>query len=183
MQTSQDNTSLLGIIKRLYSRIMELQNQSRARYSLTAGNNISPKNIARPLSVCIDKLAERSATKSLDSVATSTHESGISTHNYKTITRDPDSMKELGELSVHLKDAHKYTGISQDTGAKLVQTTWEHFHTTIRLARQGNAKAARIHMDLTNNALIEAAHYLSESDYDHFSKEVIQAIEEINNHI
>lgn len=181
MASSGDLTNLLGILKRLYLRIMALQASSHTGYSHHARAS-KPHNIAKPLSDCIDKLAASAVNKPSTTIEPHIHELGFSAHTHTTtITRDPDSWTELGELSLHLKDSHKYTGTSQDTGTRLVQSTWEHFHSTIRLARQGNAKAARVHMELTNSALAEAAHYLTPSEYDSFSREVMQALEEITN--
>ena len=77
-----------------------------------------------------------------------------------------------------MKDTHKYSGVSLNTGEKLIQSTWEHFHASIRLAHQGDVKTAKMHAELTRNALIEAAHYLPEAVYSRFSREVLKALED-----
>jgi hypothetical protein len=64
-----------------------------------------------------------------------------------------------------------------------MQSTWEHFHASIRLARQGDTEAAKLHAELTKNALNEAAHYLPEAVYSRFSKDVMKALDDINGQI
>lgn len=179
MTSSQDSTNLLESIKLLYSRIMALHAESRARSSLNSNNVTVSQDIATPLSQVIEKLATSAASKLPDTTEPPEPELEKEAHERASINRDPASWTELGELSLHLKDSHRYLGPSMDTGDRLVQSTWEHLHASIRLARQGNAEAARLHAELTNNALNEAAYYLPESIYSQFSKEVMEALKDI----
>ena len=64
-----------------------------------------------------------------------------------------------------------------------MQSTWEHLHASIRFARQGDVKTARLHADLTRNALNEAAHYLPEPVYSRFSEDVMKALKDIKGQI
>lgn len=179
MTSSQDSANLLDSIKRLYSRIMALHAESRARSSLNHSNTTVIQDIASPLSQVIDKLAANATSKPVNTVDSTELEQEETSYNRATITRENVSQAEPGELSLHLKDTHRYSGPSQDTGDRLIQSTWEHLHASIRLARQGNAEAARLHAELTNNALNEAMHYLPESEYSQFSKEVMEALKNI----
>ena len=182
MMSSQDSTSLLESLKQLYSRVMGLHAEARARSNLNRRNTAASQNIVLPLSDCIDKLAANVVKHPVDAPNSQTHETGNHSHDHASIGRSP-SKTELGELSVHLKDSHRYSGASQDTGDRLMQSTWEHFHTSIRLARQGDVDAARLHSELTNTALNEAAHYLPEPVYSRFSQDVMKALDDIKGQI
>ncbi len=183
MTPSQDGTNLLETLKHLYSRMMALHTEARARSSLKHNNTASSQNIVSPLSDCIGKLAANAVNNPIETTNSQITELENHSHDHAPINRGPSSRIELGELSEHLKNSHKYSGVSLDMGHKLMQSTWEHFHAAIRLARQGDVKAARLHVELTNNALNEAAHYLSEPEYSRFSKDVMEALKDINSQI
>jgi hypothetical protein len=183
MTPSQESTNLLETLKQLYSRIMGLHAEARARSSLNRGNTGSSQDIVSPLSITIDKLAARALYNPAVTPNSQNPELENHPHDHASISRESSSRTELGDLSVHLKNSHRYSGVSLNTGDKLMQSTWEHFHAAIRLARQGDVDAARLHVELTNNALKEAAHYLSEPVYSRFSKDVIKALEDINGQI
>jgi hypothetical protein len=136
-----------------------------------------------PLAECIDKLAANAANNPLDASNSQMPEFKNHSHDHTPLSREASSREELGELSVHLKDSHQYSGTSTGTGDKLMQSTWEHFHASIRLARQGDTEAAKLHAELTKNALNEAAHYLPEAVYSRFSKDVMKALDDINGQI
>lgn len=183
MASDQGGENLLKSLKQLYSKVMTLHAKSRARSSLKHSNAASPQSIISPLSECIDKLAANAVDAANNPhEASSSQMPELENHSYDHVpsSREASFSGELGELSTHLKDSHKYAGASLGTGEKLMQSTWEHFHTSIRLARQGDVKTARLHAELTKNALTEAAHYLPEPVYSRFSKDVLKALEDIN---
>ncbi len=183
MTSSQDGTNLLKSLKHLYSKMMGLHAEARARSSLNLSNKAGSQNIVTPLSECIDKLAASAVNNPANVTNLQIPEKENHSHDHTSISREPFYGNELGELSTHLKNSHKYSGFSLNTGDKLMQSTWEHFHAAIRLARQGDVEAARLHMELTNNALKEASHYLPEPVYARFSKDVMKALEDINGQI
>ena len=153
MGSNQDGSNLLNSLKQLYSRIMTLHAENSARSSHS--NSASAQNIVAPLSECIDKLVANAANSPIVESNTQTAEIENHPHHHASVSREVSARDELGELSLHLKDSHKYPGASPGTGEKLMQSTWEHFHTSIRLARQGNVEAAKLHAELTKNALNE----------------------------
>ena len=179
MGSNQDGSNLLNSLKQLYSRIMTLHAESSARSSRNHSSTASAQNIVSPLSECIDKLAANAANNSGAAVNSQTTEIKNHSYHHAPVSQEASSSDELGELSVHLKDSHKYPGTSPGAGEKLMQSTWEHFHTSIRLARQGNVEAAKLHAELTKNALNEAAYYLPEQEYSRFSRDVMKALEDI----
>jgi hypothetical protein len=62
---------------------------------------------------------------------------------------------------------------------QLKNSAWEHVHTAIRLARQGEAAKARLHVDIAMSALSELAHYMPEVEYQQFRAEVKAQIDNI----
>lgn len=183
MTSNQESSNLLETLKHLYSRIMGLHAEDRARSSLNRSNTASSQNIVLPLSDCIDKLATNAVNNPVDAPNSQNPEIENHPHDHASISRESSSRTKLGDLSVHLKNSHRYSGVSLNTGDKLMQSTWEHFHAAIRLARQGDVDAARLHVELTNNALNEAVHYLPEPVYSRFSKDVMKALKDINGQI
>ena len=179
MTSNQDGVNLLASLKQLYSRIMALHADDLARSSHNHSNTDSSQDIVSPLSECIDKLAANAVNSPVDASGSQISELENHSHDYPSISREASSGVELGELSGHLKDSHKYSGVSPGTGEKLMQSTWEHFHASIRIARQGDVKTARLHAELARNALKEAAHYLPEPVYSRFSEEILKALEDI----
>lgn len=178
MASGQESDNLLESLKQLFFRVVTLRAESRAR-STSNNNSINSQNIVSSLSDCVDKLAADASNKPANTARPHTPDSGNIKHGRAPFSTNPSPRDKPGELSLHLKESHKYSGVSQDTGNKLMHSTWEHFHAAIRLARQGDIDAARMHIELTNSALKEAANYLPESEYSKFSKEVIKALKQI----
>jgi len=68
---------------------------------------------------------------------------------------------------------------NQYMGEKLKDSTWSHIHTALLHARQGDVSNAKLHADIANDALKEAAHYMTEEDYKVLCAEVAKAFKEI----
>ena len=43
---------------------------------------------------------------------------------------------------------------------------------SIRLARQGNSQAAKMHADIANHAYKELSHYMEENQYNELTKDI-----------
>jgi len=68
-------------------------------------------------------------------------------------------------LSQSLNERHTTAILRNTTGNKLINSIWDHLHSSIRSAKAGDAEAARLHADIMDNALREAANYVSEDEY------------------
>jgi len=64
-------------------------------------------------------------------------------------------------------------------GEKLKNSTWSHIHTAMLQVRQGDTSNAKMHAGFANEALKEAAHYMSEEDYRVFCEEVEKAFKDL----
>ncbi len=69
------------------------------------------------------------------------------------------------EFVRHLKNRKKRLITNHSLGDKLKSVAWEHLHSAIRYAKQGDIDAAKLHSDIAGNALEEASYYLGNKDY------------------
>lgn len=69
--------------------------------------------------------------------------------------------------------------LDPELSKKLKESTWNHIHTALRLARQGEAGTARLHLDIASQALKEAAHYMSREEHIAFTVEVEEKLGDI----
>lgn len=179
MSSNQERTNLLESLKLLYFKIMGRQAESSAKSGHSHSNMASTQNIESALSEYIDKLATNASNNPVDAPSLELPAEGNRSHEDAPAGQESSSEVEPGGLAEHMKYLHTYSVGSLGAGEKLMQSTWEHFHTSIRLAHQGDVKAAKLHAGLTRNALVEAAKYLSEPVYSQFSQEVLKALEAV----
>lgn len=69
------------------------------------------------------------------------------------------------EFSKHLKERKHSIVSNRYIGDKLQESVWEHIHSAIRYARQGDVDTAKFHSKLAASALDESGHYLNNEDY------------------
>lgn len=177
--TAHEGVHLLETLKQLYSRMTALHFKASTGPGANSGSADLPPNIALPLYEYVDRIAASAQKTSANVTSPQGSVTKTNGHSPTAFSRDPALKGELGELSVHLRDSHKHSGVFLDMGDKLMQSTWDHFYTAIRLARQGDAQGARVHAGLMNNALAEAANYVSEPVYVRFAKDVMKAFDTI----
>ena len=67
----------------------------------------------------------------------------------------------------------------QYMGDKLKDSIWSHTHAATLNARQGNVSNAKLHAQIANDALKEAAHYMNEKDYKVLCDEVAMSFKEL----
>ena len=65
-------------------------------------------------------------------------------------------------------------------GEQLKDSIWSHTHAATLNTRQGNVSKAKLHAQIANNALKEAAHYMSEEDYKVLCDEVAMTLKELD---
>jgi hypothetical protein len=82
-------------------------------------------------------------------------------------------------LGRYFKSSRTEPVLDAELSDKLKNSTWHHIHTALRLARQGEARTAKLHLDIASHALKEAAHYMSAEDYIAFTVEVEEKLAEI----
>lgn len=69
------------------------------------------------------------------------------------------------EFAKYLKQRNTSSVSQPYMGEKLTASTWEHIHSAVRYARQGDASTAKLHSEIAGQALEEAGHYLNDKEY------------------
>ena len=67
-------------------------------------------------------------------------------------------------------------------GDKLASSAWSHIHSALLHAHQGDIGLARLHADIASQAAKEAAHYMSEEQYEQFMQNIEQALSGLEPH-
>jgi hypothetical protein len=138
-------------------------------------------DIVSPLRECVDKLSANTSANREDAPGSQAGETGNAASEHVS-SGMPESSPDAatGDLSVYFKNARKHSVGALDMGEKLMQSTWEHIHTSIRLARRGDVKTSRMHIELADSALKEAERYLPAEIFSAFAAEVVSTLNEIN---
>lgn len=184
MTSNQDDMKLLRALKKLYFKIMTLYMNFRSGAFRGQESGGGP-NIVLSLSKCIDKIASeavvnRPGTAAPHLVAAGNVPGGDIVLDHASSLSVPSSGMGVGELSVHFRNSHIHSALFCDVGERLISSTWEHIDASLRTAREGDVKMAKLHIDLANNAFKEAARYLPAPLYASFSQDVKKALEQIN---
>lgn len=78
------------------------------------------------------------------------------------------SRERIDELSKYFKERNKGADLHPPIREKLEHSVWEHIHATIRRARQGDERNAKIHLNIATTACKELAHYMNDEEYQAF---------------
>ena len=75
-------------------------------------------------------------------------------------------------LSDYFKKHTASSRLATPLGEKLKTSAWNHTHSAIRFAHQGDFASAKLHAELANNAIHELGHYMPEEDFIAFKRAV-----------
>jgi len=78
------------------------------------------------------------------------------------------SRERIDELAKYFKARTKGDEFHPPIREKLEHSVWEHIHSTIRCARQGDKTNAKMHLNIATAACKELAHYMDEDEYRAF---------------
>lgn len=138
-------------------------------------------DISASLSKHFDKLAP---TSKPNSTGTASNTKSIAskrpgrTDNEKQSSTQPQGI--IKAVSTVIRPQNTFTKIkssNQNMGEKLKDSTWTHLHAATLQARQGNAIKAKLHAGIADDALKEAASYLTDEDYKVLCEEVTRYLE------
>jgi len=99
--------------------------------------------------------------------------------NDKAIPRQGDGSMlsmTLNGLSVFLQQ-QKLKSDNPHMAEKFQQVIWEHVHAAHRFARQGDARTAKLHADIANNAIKSLAHYMPVEAYEVLCNDIRQQLQ------
>ena len=174
---------LLHDLQALYYRLCAMDLRKRIHlYHRNTSTNEAP-DISTSLTKHLDKLS--TISKSNRASAASTKETMSSkrparTDNAKQPVRQSRGIiKVVGEFIRPNKIFTRMKPSSQYMGENLKESTWSHIHTAMLHARQGNVINAKLHAGIANDALQQAAHYLSEEDYKVLCEELAKIFKKL----
>ncbi len=184
MEKQHQSGDLLQTLKQLFRRFFMLDLDRRIHSYHQSANPHRSQHINKSLNKQIDAL-----------VASSSKQSTIST---RPMTDDqpqrdsqlpPQEQKVQPVVSSVTQVGHDYFEshpVHRDEapcmGDQLKESAWSHLHSALLYARQGDAGRAKLHADIAHQALKEAAHYLSEEEYETLSNKLEEALAEHQPH-
>lgn len=178
MTTKHEINRLLQTLYELYSRLCARDLRKRmSSYHRNTSNNGAP-DVSISLINNIEKLAPASKPSSAATDRSSNKPAKPSTATQPS--RQPKWLnKVVSSFNRPKKIFTSKIAPNQYMGEKLKDSTWSHIHTALLHARQGDVSNAKLHADIANGALQEAAHYMTEEDYNVFCAEVAKAFKEL----
>lgn len=90
------------------------------------------------------------------------------------------SRERIDELSKYFKERNKGADLHPPIREKLEHSVWEHIHATIRRARQGDERNAKMHLNIATTACKELAHYMNDEEYQAFVAEAESYMGKLN---
>ena len=171
MNNKNENHTLLKTLKELYNQLGALMTKIRFRSYRTVIKSDSTFNITSILNNQVEKLAS-------ESVITTPHiepneiimqqpKGSLS----KLTIKDQSDMEHKNvsgaesDFAKHLKLSKSSAVNHSYMGDKLKESAWEHIHSAIRFAKQGQVDKAKVHADIAGHAIEEAGHYLNHEEY------------------
>ena len=86
--------------------------------------------------------------------------------------QSPIDPSYVNGLSKYFKAIHNFSELHPGVAQILTQSVWDHLHSSIRHARLGNARVAKMHADFSNNAFKELAHYETDEVHSNLALEL-----------
>jgi hypothetical protein len=169
---------LINALQRLYARIASLVLEKRMGSYREEAGSVADHRLSTLLSDHIDRLAESRPANGVkaqgkapeDEVHTATHNLSLgrrqSEHQASIMSRT------LSGLGRYFRSNRTESVLDPEMSKKLKKSTWTHIHTAIRLARQGDARTAKLHLDIASQALQEAGHYMPKEEHIAFTVEI-----------
>lgn len=165
-------------LQRILKNIAELYSGMFANLlhqRVTAFHNISATSyeddISASLHAYIKRIKQETATNSGTSAQHSVLTEPALTSVAKPlniITSSDSESATPNPLASHLKQHNGHSELAPPLSEKLKASAWEHTHSAIRLAHQGDFASAKLHAVLANNAIHELGYYLQQADYNTF---------------
>lgn len=174
MNKNNDFSSLLNKLQDLYSRIVSIILTTRlASYQNNNNHNLDIEN---KLIEKINKIRvnNKSTHNTLLKETPKNKEQHDSTSSLDYTSKV--STRTLSDLAKYFKSKAIGSELNLEMSEKLKKSTWEHIHNSIRFAHLGDDTAAKINAGIANNALKEAAHFMSAEEFQLFYNEIEQVI-------
>lgn len=159
--------SLLHAIAKLYSgAFASILHERVSSYHAETGNTYD-NDIGEALRSYIKQIKQHATAQNQAGVSQSVSPNGTATEHSSAALNSTRAGFQ-NPLSDYFKKSATPTELSSPLGEKLKRSAWDHTHSAIRLAHQGDYASAKLYADLANNAIHELGHFLSEADFNTF---------------
>ena len=182
MTTKHGLNRLSRTLYKLYYRLCDMDLHKHMNFYNRNTSTYKTPDISASLTKHIDKLAPTGKPASPGASSTATAGSSKRASEPEKAKQPNQQSGWLNKLISNILPKKTFTSkITPDPymGNKLKDSTWSHIHTALLHARQGDANTAKLHADIANQALKEAAHYMSEEDYKVLCEKVAKAFKEL----
>jgi hypothetical protein len=162
--------SLIGTLQQLYSRLVQMVIGVRRQIIPKTGAGASEQGVENLLSERLEKLAAVSEQKGESSDEDAAPEA---LHSAPGVGAQRSHEGRTGaaaapDFTQHFHDRGADELVGASVGEKITSRALEHMNKALLLARKGDRANARLHADIANSAVKEAARYMSEGEYREF---------------
>ena len=183
MHTKQGISHLLQDLHELYYKLCAIELRKRMKiYHHDTYTNDTP-DISASLTKHLHKLAPLDKPGRTGTASTATPPSAIRPARHYSEKQPRRQRRGITRMvSIFFRPQKVFTSIkasNQYIGDKLKDSIWSHTHAATLHARQGNISNAKLHAQIANDALKEAAHYMSEKDYKVLCDEVAMSFKKL----
>ena len=89
--------------------------------------------------------------------------------------------KQIGELKKYFKARTKGPELHPGIEENLKDSIWDHINASVQCALKGDARSAKMHVDIANYAFKEIAHYMPEEQYMELTSKINKRLDTLNN--
>lgn len=177
MPHRSDHNHLLTALRNLYSKLMARILHRRIQDSPQYTHVSDTHRALEPFKQHISRIGEKSAS---EKVVNASSQAEAQEPKKKKIKPSKDYVADKGLSNYFNRNLRSKTSQPQ-LSQQMRNATQHHIGMALNLAHKGDMDNAHMHLDLANNALHMAEHYMSEEEYQTFHDELetgIKAIQE-----
>ena len=183
MSNNPETGGLLQLLKGLISRVsqLDLEKRKSAYRSQAGGHQDITSVLDHHLSrIAASQPAPRAPGSGQQPSAATASKVAAASANHSSGNSATSAGPGVSDFSDYFKSRNGASDTSPYLADKLVNSTWTHIHTAVMHARQGDLVNAKLHAQIANQALKEAAHYMSDEEYAQLSQEIAQAMQQLD---
>jgi len=174
--------TLLLTLQKLYSRMVSRTLRHRMSSTRKASPAETKHDIAAMLSDHISELAvtSESSIKGMPEEQTAP-KNGIQSQTSPS-TSTPKAGGKLSGLAKYFRRRPSTPLMQRHVGAKIKKRARDHIYSSLLLASEGDAEAARIHANIADLAMKESANYMSAEEYATFVADMREHLQRAKDH-
>ncbi len=183
MADNPEIKTLIGSLQQLYSRMVQTFVDRRSRKLSKGVGGDAGRGIQTLLSERLDKLAAASDGSAGGGGGDKPHLTvgGISGMEAPSRHQGVAGGALSPETASHFHERGADDLVHSSVGEQIKARALEHVNKSLLLARQGDRANARLHADITNGAVKEAARFMDAEEYKEFVDLVKARLEEFGN--